>query len=148
MESPARSERPADDVPASMQRRATGGKMQRIAEQTQGLVDDLKEWVDLRIELVRIDVEERIEAQANQIALGVILGGLGLLAVLFGLTALGFGLGALLGHPGWGFLAVTVLLIVLAVIIRAAQPELVDIDLRSKRGPKSPEPPSASSPRP
>jgi uncharacterized membrane protein YqjE len=131
-----------------MQRREGGGKVQRITEQTQGLVDDLKEWVDLRIELVRIDVEEQIEAQANQVALGVILAGLGLLAVLFGLTALGFGLGALFGHPGWGFLAVTVLLVLLAVIIRAAKPELVDIDLRSKRGPKSPEPPSASSPRP
>ncbi len=41
-----------------------------------------------------------------------------LVAALFGLTALGFGLGAWLGHPAWGFLAVTGLLIVVAFIIK------------------------------
>ncbi len=147
MESPARSERPAGSEPDSMQRRPSGGKVQRITEQTQGLVDDLKEWVDLRIELARIEVEERVEAQANQIALGVILAGLGLLAVLFGLTALGFGLGALFGHPGWGFLAVTGLLLLLAVILRAAQPELVDVDLRSKPSPDAEPPPTSRTPK-
>lgn len=106
---------------------ATGNKVQRLAQHTQRLVDDLKTWVDLRIELAQIELEERVEAKVNEIALGVIVGGIVLLAVIFGLTALSFGLGAWLGHPGWGFLVVTILLILLAVVLRAARPEFVQV---------------------
>lgn len=133
MESPSSLERSADGNSTSMQRDGAGGKVQRLAAHTEGLVDDLKQWVDLRIELARIEVEERVEAQANQVVLGILLAGIGLLAVVFGLVTLALGLGAWLGHPAWGFLAVTGLLILLAVLLRAAQPELVDIDLRGKR---------------
>ena len=114
------------------------GKMQRIAEHSQALVDDLKEWVDLRIELARIEVEERIEAKANDVALGIILGVLGALAGFFGLITIALGIGAWLGHPGWGFLVVTLTLALLAVLIRAARPQLVDIDLRSPPNDSSP----------
>jgi len=111
----------------------SGNKAQRIAQHTQHLVDDLKTWVDLRIELAQMELEERVEAKANQIVLGVIVGGIALLAVVFGLTALALGIGAWLGHAGWGFLVVTGLLVLLAVVIRTAQPELVQVG-------RSPEP--------
>lgn len=140
MESSSRSDVEADSRPTAMQRGGSDGKIQRLADHTQGLVDDLKTWVDLRIELARIEIEERIEKQANQVALGILMAGLGLLAVVFGLSALALGLGAWLGHPAWGFLAVTGLLVLLVVLLRAAQPELVDVDLRSKHGPPGDKP--------
>lgn len=129
-----------------MRRPAASGKMQRIAEHSQALVDDLKAWVDLRIELARIELEERIEAKANDVALGIVLGALGALAGFFGLITIALGLGAWLGHPGWGFLIVTLFLALLAVVIRAARPQLVDIDLRSPPADASTEsaPPTAS----
>jgi hypothetical protein len=105
------------------------GRLQRITEQTQGLVQDLTSWIELRIELARLEIEERIEARANDIALGVILAGLGALTGVFGLITVALALGALLGHAAWGFLIVTVLLGVTLVVVRAAQPELVQIDL-------------------
>jgi uncharacterized membrane protein YqjE len=108
----------------------SGNKAQRLAQHTQQLVEDLKEWVDLRIELAQVELEERVEAKVNEIALGVALAVIALLAVVFGLTTLALGLGALFGHPAWGFLAVTLLLVLFAVVLRAARPEFVQVGRR------------------
>lgn len=112
---------------------ATGNKAERLVQHTQGLIDDLKTWVDLRIELAQMEFEDRVEAKVNEIALGVAIGGIVLLAVVFGLVTLALGLGALLGHPAWGFLIVTVLLGLSAVVLRAARPEFIRIGQHAKR---------------
>ncbi len=125
MESPHRLDRTSEpDGPLAP---VSGNKAQRLAQHTQRLVDNLKRWVDLRIELAQLELEERVEAKVNEIALGVIVGGIMLLAVVFGLTALALGIGAWLGHAGWGFLIVTVLLVLLAGVLRAARPEFVQV---------------------
>jgi uncharacterized membrane protein YqjE len=146
MESPGRLDRTSkqDGPPAPV---ATGSKAQRLAQHTQGLIDDLKTWVDLRIELAQMELEERVEAKANKIALGVAIGGIVLLAVVFGLVTLALGLGAWLGHPAWGFLIVTALLGLLAVVLRAARPEFVQVGQRNQdpsRDPDVPVTPSSS----
>lgn len=131
MESPGRLDRtPKQDGPPTPA--ARGGKAQRLARHTQGLIDDLKTWVDLRIELAQMELEDRVEAKVNEIALGVALGGIVLLAVVFGLVTLALGLGAWLGHPAWGFLIVTALLGLLAVVLRAARPEFVQVGQRHR----------------
>ena len=122
------SERPAPpaDRPA-----VSGGKVERLAQHTQYLVQDLKQWIDLRIELAQLELEERIESQVNRVLLGLIVAVLAALGGFFGLVALALGFGAALGHPAWGFLIVTVLLAVIAAVLRAAEPEFVQIDLRA-----------------
>lgn len=133
MESPRSLDRPAEqDGPLAP---VTGNKAQRLAQHTHHLVEDLKRWVDLRIELAQMELEERVEAKANEIALGVVVAGVALLAVVFGLVTAALALGALLGHPAWGFLIVTALLALLAAVLRAARPELVQIG----RGPAAPD---------
>jgi len=107
-----------DDVPE-------GGKLERIAAHTQGLVTDLREWIDLRIDLAILEVEERIDEAKNEVALGVTLAVFGFFAALFTLTTIALGVGWLLGHPFWGFLAVTVALILVVVTLQATQPALV-----------------------
>lgn len=109
-------------VPAS---RPSGGKMERIAGHTQGLVEDLREWIDLRLDLAVLELEERVDTLANQIALGVTMALLAFFAGLFGLTTAAIGLGWLFGHPFWGFAAVFLGLVLLLVVLRAAKPELV-----------------------
>jgi uncharacterized membrane protein YqjE len=106
-------------------RQSGGGKLQRIAGHTQGLVEDLREWIDLRIDLAVLEVEEKVDRAQNQIALGIVLATLGFFAGLFGLTTLALGIGWALGRPFWGFLAVFVLLVVVLVSVQAARPELV-----------------------
>jgi uncharacterized membrane protein YqjE len=109
----------------------SGNKAQRLTQHTQQLVEDLKRWVDLRIELVQVELEEQIQSKANEIALAVTLAVVAFLAVVFGLTTAALGLGAWLGHPAWGFLIVTVLLVLFAVVLRAARPEFIDVGRRS-----------------
>ena len=99
--------------------------MHRIAAHTQGLFEDLREWVDLRIDLAILEVEERIDEAKNSLALGITLAVFGFFAALFTLTTVALGVGWLLGHPFWGFLAVTVALILVVVVLRVAQPALV-----------------------
>jgi hypothetical protein len=99
--------------------------MERIAAHTQGLFTDLREWIDLRIDLAILEVEERIDETKNEIALGLTLAIVGFFAALFSLTTVALGVGWLLGHPFWGFLAVSVALILIVVGLQATKPALV-----------------------
>ncbi len=100
-------------------------KVERLARETRGLIDDVKDWVDLKIQLVQIEMEERLERKLNQALLGVILAVVAFLALVFALTALALGLGSWLGHDAWGFLAVTGLLALVAVALRLLKPRMV-----------------------
>ena len=53
--------------------RPRGGKLNRIAGHTQGLVEDLREWIDLRIDLAILEVEEKVDTLRNEVALGLTL---------------------------------------------------------------------------
>lgn len=120
----------------------SGPFVERLTDSTRGLVEDVKEWVELRIQLFQLEVEERIEAKLNQ---GVLAGTVALvllLAVVFGLTALALGLGTWLGHPAWGFLAVAVLLGIGAAGLWAVRPRLVGrAPAKPRTGSERPEPP-------
>lgn len=115
------------------------GKMQRILSQLQGLLDDLRTWIDLRLDLAILKLEQRIDEVQNNIALGLAVAFFGFFAALFTLTTVAVGVGWLLGHPFWGFLAVSVALILIVVGLRATQPEFVPPPnlLESIRGERS-----------
>ncbi len=93
-------------------------KIERIAGHTAGLVEDLKSWFELKIEFVVLEFKEEIRSAGLQFAYHAGFIAVMLIAALFALTALAFGLGAWLGHPGWGFLAVTGLLVVVAFVMK------------------------------
>ena len=102
-----------------------GGKVSRIAAHTQGLFADLREWIDLRVDLAILEVEERLDAFKNDLALGITLALFAFFAAFFSLTTVALGVGWLLGHPFWGFLAVSVALILIIVTLRLTKPALV-----------------------
>ncbi len=93
-------------------------KIERIAGHTAGLVADLKSWLELKIEFVLLDVKEEMKAAGMQAAYQAGFFAVLLVAGLFALIALAFGLGTWLGNPAWGFLAVTGLLVAVAFIVR------------------------------
>lgn len=111
-----------DGPPADRPRR---GKLGRIAGHTQGLVEDLREWIDLRIDLAILEVEEKVDALRNEVALGITLAFFGFFAALFVFTTTALGLGWLLGHPFWGFFIVSVLLLLVVVSLAKARPDLM-----------------------
>lgn len=102
-----------------------GGKLGRIAGHTQGLVEDLREWIDLRIDLAILEVEEKVDTLRNEIALGVTLAFFGFFAALFVFTTVALGLGWVLGHPFWGFLIVSGLLVLTVLSLARARPDLM-----------------------
>lgn len=105
--------------------RPQGGKLGRIAGHTQGLVEDLREWIDLRIDLAILEMEERVDRLRNEVALGLTLAFFGFFAAMFVLTTTAIGLGWLLGHPFWGFLIVTVVLLLVVAALARARPDLL-----------------------
>ncbi len=101
------------------------GKLGRIAGHTRGLVEDLREWIDLRVDLAILEMEERIDDLRNEVALGITLAFLGFFAAMFVLTTVALGLGWLLGHPFWGFLIVSVILVLTVTALAQTRPELM-----------------------
>ena len=95
--------------------------LQRLRRQMQELVEDLRAWVELRLTLTQLEIEERIEARIRQLLLRLLVGVLAGLAVVFALVAAALGLGSWLGHPGWGFLVVALGLAAVAAVIHFAR---------------------------
>ena len=117
-----RSTSNGDGPPAD---RPQGGKLGRIAGHTQGLFEDLREWMDLRIDLAILEVEEKVDALRNEVALGLTIAFFGFFAAFFVFTTAALGLGWLLGHPFWGFLIVSALLLAVVVTLARARPDLL-----------------------
>ncbi len=92
-------------------------KVERIAQQSKGLFDDVKEWIDLKIKFTWLEVQAEINARKQDAVVGAILAFLGVLGLVFALIAGALGLGAWLGHPAWGFLIVTGVLFLTAGVV-------------------------------
>lgn len=101
-----------------------------ITNQTRGLFEDLTSWMELKIQYVILDYQEqltkKVKGAAFEIGALAIFG----LGVLFGLVALALGLGVLLGHAGWGFLVVMLLLVLVALVVRAVGKRISRTDKR------------------
>ena len=90
-----------------------------LANETKGLFEDLTGWMELKVQYILLDYQEQMTKKAKGIAFeigAIAIVGLGF---LFGLVALALGVGSWLNHPAWGFLAVMVLLILVALVVRA-----------------------------
>jgi hypothetical protein len=96
------------------------GKLGRITDDLAGLSEDLRVWVELRIELVRTEIMEQVEFRIAQVKQGAAAGLAATLGALFLLVTLALGLGWWLGHPFWGFLIVTLLLLGAALVLYVA----------------------------
>ena len=109
-------------VPEAFQLPPHQSKAERIGDHMAALSADLREWTELRIALVQRKVEgvvgifERIQHLQEAIVPGVVALVLLLVGLLFVLVTAALGLGAWLGHPAWGFLIITSLLLVGSVV--------------------------------
>jgi hypothetical protein len=99
-------------------------KLDRLTQHTLELKDDLIAWVDLKIKLVKLEIEERIDAQKRTAAVFGTIAVLGVFGLTFLLVTIALFLGWWLGHPAWGFLVVTGLLLGLAGLLFALRGRL------------------------
>ncbi|HEX8386852.1 MAG TPA: phage holin family protein [Rubricoccaceae bacterium] len=106
-------------VPTSHQLPAHRGKVARVGDHVAAISADLREWVELRIDLAKAEVGDkidetkaRVERAAEPLVYYAVAGVVALYLLGFALAALAWGLAMWLGDPFWGFLIVTVLLAV------------------------------------
>ena len=115
-----------------------GGKVERITQQTKSLAQDVTSWIDLKIKLTRLEVEETVEEKKKEAAVWAAIGVFGALAGLFALVALGLGFGALLIAIGLsrplsyflGFLLLTLILAAIAFALFKLKPRLTEPDTK------------------
>lgn len=115
-----------------------GGKLQRMTSETRGIVEDLREWTDLKIDLAVREINDSVDDAASQLALGITLAVLAFFTGLFGLTTAALGIGWALGRPFWGFLIVFGVLFAISgvvAIVTKRHPIVVETKLfRKLRG--------------
>ncbi len=125
-----RPDRPASpDAVAATDHQLPDGrtKVQRIADHSRGLVDDLKTWVELRLKLAQVEFWEEADRRANELGVLAVMGVLMALGGLFLLLGVAFLIGWALGNTFWGFLIVGAVLVLLGVVVKAANPRLADL---------------------
>jgi hypothetical protein len=110
-------------------------RVERITEHGKGLISDLTSWAELKMKLVQVEIEEKIDTRVNKLVSTAIVAGIALLGVVFLLIALGVGAGALLIAIGLseplsyflGFLTIALILFAAAGIIQSMKPHMVDV---------------------
>lgn len=101
-------------------------KVQRMTAQSKGLVDDITGWVELKIKLTQTEIENKIQAKINMVVMRMAPLVVGLIAGLFLLVTLALFLGWMLGQPAWGFLIVTLILALVALVLFKKFPQKFD----------------------
>ncbi|HEX7070516.1 MAG TPA: phage holin family protein [Rhodothermales bacterium] len=110
-------------------------RVERITEHGKGLISDLTAWAELKMKLVQVEIEEKIDARVNKLVSTAIVAGIALLGVVMLLVALGVGAGGLFIAVGLseplsyflGFLVVALVLFAAAAVIRSMHPHMVDV---------------------
>ncbi|MEM1269869.1 MAG: phage holin family protein [Bacteroidota bacterium] len=155
---------PTSDIPrprkivASPLPPASPSRAGRISSQAQSLFTDVKEWTELRAELLKVEVKDAVSQRVNEVQAQVstqvkqkvvplvLVAILGLFFLIFASHALANGLTELV-HPGFAYLIVALLYGVPALIIAIRFKMRMDREARLKRamvGELVPEEPSES----
>ena len=111
--------------PESADKQSGRGRISALADETKGLVSDMKEWVDLRVRLVQLELEERIEKVANQVISLLVIIVLGLFTALFLLLGLAVWVGSLVDSPALGYVIVGGILGLITLIIQVVGPRFM-----------------------
>lgn len=88
-----------------------------MTSETRGIVEDLREWTDLKVDLAVREINDSVDDAASQLALGITLAVLAFFTGLFGLTTAAIGIGWAMGHPFWGFLIVFAVLLAISAVV-------------------------------
>lgn len=112
------------EVSADRQLPEGRNKVERIGRQTRGLFDDFTEWVELRLRLFQLDIQEKVRTKANEAVIKVAPFIVAALGGLFALVTAALFVGWWLGHPAWGFLVITGLLFLVTGVLYARSKRL------------------------
>lgn len=117
---------PAAATPRPGRKAAKGsnGRVDRIVSETRQLSDDLTQWVNLRLKLIHLDVQERIDDELDFVYSGVIVLGMITISLLLASFGIAWAVGDLLGEPWYGFGILAVLYLIAALVILRLRPRM------------------------
>lgn len=115
----------AEPVKTTPKAPTPSGKIGRLTNEAKGLVDDTRQWVDAKLRLFELDMEEKLDGIANKVVAGATVVFLASLALVFGLVALALMLGDIWGRQSLGFMAVSGGCFLVAVLIHWLRPKFV-----------------------
>lgn len=104
---------------------SSNGKLGRLSADAKGLVADTREWVDAKLRLFELEIQEKLDGFASRFIATAIVVFFAALALIFGLVSGALGLGKWWGSDSLGFLAVAGLLLVIAALIHLVSPRFV-----------------------
>lgn len=102
-------------------------KVERISKQTKGLVEDVRTWVDLKMQFTQLDLEDRVDKKVNEAAKGAMVGAVALIAGVFVLLTAALGFGQVFDSTFLGFLAVTGFIVLVLVVVMLMNPRIVKV---------------------
>ena len=103
--------------------------MEKAFAKAEELAGTIKEYVNSRIESVKLNAAEKSSAVMANIIAGVIVAMVFLFFIVFGSVALAFGLGQWLDKTWAGFLIVAGLYLLIAMVVWAARGKIIRLPI-------------------
>lgn len=112
-------------APARTDARDADSELGPPAEDSISLTEDVAEWLRLKVQLLQIEVHERISNEVNTFLSSVLVLGLLLVAILLLMMALGLFIGELLDNFAYGFAIAAGMIAFLAILLGRTQPQWI-----------------------
>lgn len=103
--------------------------MEKTFARVEELADTIKEYVNTRIESVKLNAAEKSSAVVANVLAGIFVAVVFLFFIVFASVALSFGLGEWIGKTWAGFLIVAGLYLLLGIVVWAARGKLIRLPL-------------------
>lgn len=101
--------------------------MEKTFAKVEELADNIKEYVNTRIDAVKLNAAERSSSIIANIVAGLIVLAVFMLFFLFCSIALAFGLGGLIGKTWAGFLIVAGLYLIIGIVVWTARVKIIQL---------------------
>lgn len=101
--------------------------MENIFSQVQHLAEEVKEYVNVRIDLIKLNVAEKASSLVANTMATIISAIIFIFFLFFASTALALFLSAVIGKPFSGFLIVAGIYLVLGIVIWYARGKLIQV---------------------
>lgn len=103
--------------------------MEKAFAQVEELADTVKEYVNTRMESVKLNAAEKSSGIVATIIAGILVATVFLCFLIFGSVALALGLGDWIGQPWAGFLIVAFLYLLIGVVVWFARVKIIQLPI-------------------
>jgi hypothetical protein len=111
--------------PAKTGRDSEDRDLDSLVGDTKTLTEDVTEWLRLKIQLIQIEVHERVTQEVNALLSSILVLGLLLVAIFLAMFGVGLFIGQWLENEALGFGIVSLLVVLVAILLGRTQPQWI-----------------------